>query len=99
LTTELSVGREVVSTLAECLESIGHPSRLGIVQYCLQPHTFTEIILNLKLNPASFRFHVRVLIDCNLMEKVGRGVYETTKLGKLVFELVNQANQMSLSQM
>lgn len=95
MTTELSVGREVVSTLAECLEAIGHPTRLGIVQYCFQPHTFTEIILKLKLNPASFKFHVKVLMNCNLIEKVERGVYETTQLGKLVLELVNKANNLS----
>ena len=95
MTTELSVGREVVLTLAECLEAIGHPSRLGIVQYCLQPRTFTEIITNLKLNPATFKFHVRVLMDCNLIEKVERGVYQTSKLGKLVLELVNQAGSLS----
>jgi predicted transcriptional regulator len=95
LATELSVGMKVVSTLAECLEAIGHPSRLGIVQYCLQRRTFTEIILNLKLNPASFKFHVKVLMNCNLIEKVERGVYETTQLGKLVLELVNKANNLS----
>lgn len=95
MTTELSVGREVVLTLAECLEAIGHPTRLGIVRYCLKPRTFTEIITSLKLNPASFKFHVKVLIDCNLIEKVGRGIYETTKLGKLVLELINQADLLS----
>jgi hypothetical protein len=34
-------------------------------------------------------------MDCNLIEKVERGVYETTRLGKLVLELVNQANILS----
>lgn len=97
MTTELSVGRKVVLTLAECLEAIGHPSRLGIVQYCLRPRTFTEIVVNLKLNPASFKFHVKVLMDCNLIGKIERGVYETTKLGKLVLELVDQATSLSKS--
>ena len=97
MTTELGVGIKVVSTLAECLEAIGHPSRLKIVRYCLQPRTFTDIILNLKLNPASFRFHAKVLMDSNLIEKVERGVYETTELGKLLLDLVDQANLLSSS--
>ena len=91
------MGRQVVMSLAECLEVIGHPSRLEIVQYCMQPRTFTEIILNLKLNPASFRFHAKVLMDCNLIEKVERGIYRTTELGKLLLDLVNQANLLSLA--
>jgi predicted transcriptional regulator len=95
LTTKLSEGLKVVSTLAECLEAVGHPTRLGIVRYCLQPRKFTDIILELKLNPASFRFHVGVLGHCGLVKKTQRGVYETTELGKLVLELVNQATILS----
>jgi predicted transcriptional regulator len=75
--------------------AIGHPSRLEIVKYCLQPRRFTDIILALKLNPASFKFHVKVLMDCDLIEKVERGVYQTTELGRLVLELVNQASSLS----
>lgn len=95
LKTELSVGVEIVRTLADCLMAIGHSTRLKIVQYCLQPRRFTDIILNLQLNPASFKFHAKVLMDCNLIRKVERGVYETTELGKLLLELVNQATSIS----
>jgi len=95
LKTELSVGVEVVSRLADCLNAIGHPSRLKIVQYCLQSRRFTDIILDLRLNPASFKFHAKVLMDCDLIRKVERGVYETTELGKLLLELVNKANSLS----
>jgi hypothetical protein len=94
LKTELSNGVEVVKTLAECLMAIGHPTRFKIVEYCLNPHRFTDIILDLRLNPASFKFHSGVLIDCNLIGKVERGVYQTTDLGKLLLELVNTANKM-----
>ena len=87
-------GVEVVRNLADCLISIGHPNRLKIVQYCLQPRRFTDIILDLRLNPASFKFHVKVLIDDGLIRKVERGVYETTELGKLLLELVNKANSL-----
>lgn len=95
MTTKLSEGLKVVSTLAECLEVVAHPTRLGIVRYCLQPRKFTDIILELKLNPASFRFHVGRLEDCRLVEKLQRGVYKTTKLGELVLQLVDKANILS----
>jgi len=96
LKTELDAGLEVVRTLADCLTSIGHPSRFQIVKYCLEePRRFTDIILNLHLNPASFRFHAKVLMSCELIRKIERGVYETTELGKLLFKLVNQASSMS----
>ena len=91
---ELSVGVEVVNSLADCLIAIGHPSRLKIVQYCLEPRRFTDIILDLRLNPASFKFHAKVLMDCGLIRRVERGIYETTELGKLLLELVNKANSL-----
>lgn len=94
--TALSVGVERVRTLADCLLAIGHPSRLEIVRYCIEPRRFTDIILDLRLNPASFKFHSKVLMECGLITKVERGVYETTKLGKLLLELVNQANRLSM---
>lgn len=93
--TELSVGVGIVRTLSDCLRAIGHPSRFKIAQYCLEPRKFTDIILNLRLNPASFRFHSKVLMDYDLIEKVERGVYKTTKLGKSLLELVDKATNLA----
>jgi hypothetical protein len=53
--------------------------------------------MNLKLNPASFKFHSKVLTDCNLLRKIERGKYETTELGKLLLELVSQASVIASS--
>ena len=92
---ELSRGVEIVRTLSDCLLAIGHPARFKIVEYCDKPRRFTEIVLNLKLNPASFKFHSGVLIDCNLIEKVERGVYRRTVLGNLLLDLVENAVRLS----
>jgi len=92
LTYKSYVGVEIVRTLADCLMAIGNPKRLEIVQFCVKPHRFTEIVLSLKMNPASFKFHSKVLIDCDLIRKVERGVYQTTELGERLLELVNQAS-------
>jgi hypothetical protein len=91
----MSRGVEVVRTLSDCLMAIGHPTRFKIVEYCLTPRRFTDIILDLRLNPASFKFHSGVLIDCALIGRVKRGVYQTTDLGKLLLELVNTASKIS----
>jgi len=93
--TKLSKGVEVVQTLADCLLAIGNPVRFKIVEYCANPHRFTDIILDLRLNPASFRFHQRVLSKWDLIEKTERGVYRTTELGKLLLQLVNLASKIS----
>ena len=95
LKTELSAGVETVRSLADCLIAIGHHNRFRIVQYCLEPRRFSDIIADLRLNPASFKFHSKVLMDCDLITKVERGVYKTTELGKLLLELVNQASSLS----
>lgn len=95
LKTELSGGLEVVQNLADCLIAIGHHNRYKIVQYCLESRRFTDIIVALQLNPASFKFHSKVLMDCDLIRRVERGVYETTELGKLLLELVNQASRLT----
>jgi DNA-binding transcriptional ArsR family regulator len=95
LITETNKGVEIVERLADCLKAIGNPTRFRIVEYCVKPHRFTDITINLRLNPASFKFHSRVLAECDLIEKVERGIYHTTDLGKLLLTLVNTASEIS----
>lgn len=96
MTTDLSLGVEAVKTLADCLKAIGHPKRLEIVQYCLEPHTFTDITFNLRMNPNTFKFHSEILMDNGLIEKKGRGVYQTTDLGQLFLKLVSRASLVAV---
>jgi len=95
LKAEMSKGVEVVERLADCLKAIGNPARFRIVEYCVKPRRFTDITLNLRLNPASFKFHSKVLKGCDLIEKVERGIYQTTVLGNMLLKLVNIASEMS----
>ena len=92
--TELS-GAELFSTLADCFISIGYPARYRIVEYCQNPKRFSDIVLDLRLNPASFKFHSKVLMDCTLLERVERGVYQTTELGKLLLQLGEKARNIT----
>ena len=93
---ESSLALEGISTLAKCLEAIGNPNRYNIVKYCSDvSRRFSEIIFDLKLNPASFKFHSKVLIECNLLHKIERGVYRTTKLGNIMLDMVKRADELS----
>jgi len=92
---ESSVGLDGFKILAECLQAIGNHNRLKIVMYCSEePRRFSDIIFSLKLNPASFKFHAKVLMECDLIKKVKRGVYLTTELGNIFLELYNRFNSL-----
>jgi|GEM_PF-6471492 predicted transcriptional regulator len=86
-------GMEVIQALSKSLEAIGNPLRYEIVNYCLKQQNFSNIIKDLRLNPASFKFHLEVLTRFQLIKKVKRGVYETTELGKLLLTLIEQIGQ------
>jgi predicted transcriptional regulator len=62
----------------------------------LESRTFTDIVQNLKMNPNTFKFHSEILINNGLLEKHGRGTYQTTDLGKLLLELTNRASLAAL---
>ena len=93
--TQTDKGIEIVRGLADRLMVIGNQARFRIVSYCNEPRRFTDIIQNLKLNPASFKFHLGVLTEYNLVQKVDRGIYQTTDLGKLLVKLVDIARKIS----
>jgi len=80
---------EAVKTCINRLSAITNLIRLKIVQYCLTPRKFSEIIYELRLNPASFKFHTEVLMDSDLIRRTERGVYEATDLGRRILEFLN----------
>lgn len=75
---------QIDRSLVPCLRAIGNSKRLHLAQYCLHPRKATEIVLNLRINPNTFKFHFEVLASHNLLKKIDRGVYQTTMLGKVV---------------
>lgn len=74
-----------VEMLIRCMQALGHPTRLKMLQYCLKPRTFSDLMFDLRLNPASFKHHIEILINRGMIAKVDRGKYEDTMLGKLLF--------------
>jgi predicted transcriptional regulator len=91
-----SLGLKGISALTECLEAIGNINRYAIVTFCSEkPQRFSDIIFELKLNPATFKFHSKVLIKRGLLEKLERGVYQTTELGNIMLDMVKRADALS----
>ena len=56
----------------------------------------TGNVLDLRLSPASFRFHSKVPIRMRLDVKVNRGIYRTTELGSLCFNLLEKQARLML---
>ena len=83
----------MLKTLSECTEAMAQETRYNLVRYCLAKRNFTDIVTVLKLNPASFRFHLQKLADCGLIEKPERGIYKTTELGKQLLQLAKLAEK------
>lgn len=76
---------QTIAKLIDKLKALGNDKRLGIIEYCIKPQSFTQIIFRLRLNPASFKFHAKILIDSGLLKRIERGKYETTRLGEFLF--------------
>lgn len=80
----------VLEEIAECFKAVSNMTRLKILIYCLKPRSFSDIVFTFRLNPASFKFHERILEKSGLIEKV-EGLentpYKTTALGKGVLNI------------
>lgn len=46
-------------------------------------------------NLSTFKFHSKVLIENGLLEKLERGVYQTTELGNIILDMVKRADEIS----
>jgi len=77
--------------VARCLTAVANLTRLGMLEFCLEPRTFTEIIKFFKMNPASFKFHDDLLQSEGLLGKEGRNRrtrYRTTAIGRLLLDII-----------
>lgn len=77
--------------IAECLGAAANLIRLRILSYCVEPRTFSDVMREFRLNTASVSFHLRKLLDSELLEKNGAersNVYRTTELGSAVLRIV-----------
>jgi len=79
-----------IKDLVSSVQTLGNPTRLKIFEYCLQRQNYSSLIFDLRLNPASLKHHIDILINHGLIRKVGRGQYETTSLGKLLYKCLRK---------
>jgi len=85
---------KIIKELTGCLLALGHPTRLRITEYCVQPRSHSSLMFDLRLNPNTFRFHVSILIKHDILKKVRRGQYETTARGKLLLEYISKVKEL-----
>ncbi|MGD0496745.1 MAG: winged helix-turn-helix domain-containing protein [Candidatus Bathyarchaeia archaeon] len=84
---------EVLQKLGEYITIMSSPIRIRMLNYCLAERSFTNIMLTLRLNPASLKHHVDLLQAGGFIEKTGKGKdtrYRTTGLGSTMLGFVGE---------
>lgn len=83
---------EVFEKLAETFNAgLSNSVRIKMLDYCLEERSFSDIMMTLRLNPASIKHHQDLLQVAGLIEKTGKGKdtrYKTTHLGETLLRLV-----------
>jgi predicted transcriptional regulator len=70
---------------------LANATRVKMLIYCLKERSFTDIMLTLRLNPASLKHHQDLLRTTGLIKKTGKGKntkYKTTELGRILLRLM-----------
>ena len=77
-----------LKALAIVLRALSHETRLKILNLLNKsPKTWTQIQLELKLNPKSLRDHLKYLLDRNLVKSSEPSGFELTYAGKMILEI------------
>ena len=87
---------QLFQKLVECMNAaMGHLTRLKMLAYCVQPRSFSDIMLTLRLNPASLKFHKEILEKAGLIIKTNQGnlPYQTTPLGKGILRIIESVHE------
>ncbi len=82
---------EAISLLGSALRALGNDNRLKIVGFTQDETkaTFAEIRDQFEFNVNTVRFHLRKLMDAQLVEQTRtRGPYKLTEFGSVALELV-----------
>jgi DNA-binding MarR family transcriptional regulator len=89
---------EVLEKLAETFNAgLSSGVRIKMLAYCLEEHSFTDIIQALRLNPASLKHHEDLLQETGLIKKTGKGRdtrYRTTDLGEAMLSFAGEILQV-----
>jgi len=84
---------EVLKKLGGYITVMSNPVRIRMLGYCLKERSFTDIMLTLRLNPASLKHHVDLLQTGRFIGKTGTGKgtrYRTTDFGKTMLDFVGE---------
>lgn len=81
----------MLKKLGKYITMMSNTVRIKMLDYCQTERTFTEIMLALRLNPASLKHHIDLLQAGEFIEKTGAGKntrYRTTAYGKKMLNFV-----------
>ena len=79
---------ERIKALALVLRAISHETRLKIMNLLNKsPKTWTQMQLELQINPKSLRDHLKFLLDRKLVKKGEPIGFELTHAGNLILEI------------
>ena len=79
---------ERIKALALVLRAISHETRLKIMNLLnAAPKTWTQMQLELQINPKSLRDHLKYLVDRELVKKVEPIGFELSHVGNLILEI------------
>ena len=77
-----------LKALAIVLRALSHETRLKILNLLNKsPKTWTQIQLDLKINPKSLRDHLKYLLDRKLVKNSEPAGFELTHAGKMILEI------------
>ena len=77
-----------LKALTLVLRALSHETRLKILNLLnKEQKTWTQMQLELKINPKSLRDHLKYLLDRNLVKKIEPIGFEITHAGKIILEI------------
>jgi len=77
-----------IKALALVMRALSHETRLKILNLLhKEQKTWTQMQLELKINPKSLRDHLKYLLDRNLVKKIEPIGFEITYAGKIMLEI------------
>jgi len=88
---------DVLEKLSETFNAgLANRQRIIMLDYCLTERSFSDIMLTLRLNPASLKHHGDLLQENGLIKKTGESKntrYKTTHLGETLLRFVEDVRK------
>jgi DNA gyrase inhibitor GyrI/DNA-binding transcriptional ArsR family regulator len=83
---------ESLEEIVALLKTIDHPQRLKLLTIMInEPRTFNQLLECTGLQKSALGNHLSILVDKNLVHKIGRGLYRPTTDGEAIIDHIAQS--------